>query len=223
MDEAACRARYRAAVADVRSLADGLDLEERAHALAAALAPWQLLDPRREQSLGDIAWAVDDLDAFLGARPGDVERVAAGRDAGRPARATPRRPRRPRSSRSPSRRGLPAVAEPPRPLGRAAVSSSASGRHGRPPSHATTTVRVPGAGVVAQRASVRAGSRTVSLCSTRATARGAGTISLRCRLGRAAQRRALRAGGAPRSRHDPVLARAGAPRSVTRTVVLRRP
>ena len=72
---------YRAALAVVRTRAGALDLEARADTLAAALAPWQLLDPRREQSLGDIAGAVSDVSAFLGARAGATSRSGCASEA----------------------------------------------------------------------------------------------------------------------------------------------
>ena len=189
--EPACRERYRAALALVRTRVEGLDLEGRATAVAAALEPWQALDPRRDQSLLDIANAVADTKAFLAERPLDVERWLASE-----LPVTPPVPPAP---------GAPPPDAPSPPAGTAAGTTSASRapslrvgatRVGR--TSLTTTVRVPRAGRVTQRASVGTGARTASLCTARVSAPAAGSVVVRCRLGRTAQR--LRAAGTLRAR-----------------------
>jgi len=215
--EPSCRARYRAALDVVRSRAAGLDLDKRARDLAAALAPWQEIDPRREQSLGEISGSLAELHAFIAARPGDLEEWLASEARVPPPDAPPAQPAAVPVPPAPvvpvppvaAAGALPARALPPLRLGPTRVTRTTL----------TTPVRVPGAGLLTQSVRTRIGRRTVTLCTTRATAGAAGPLSLRCRLGRTALRlRAtstltvtVRTGFAPR---------AGAPQSIARRLVL---
>jgi hypothetical protein len=67
----ACEAMYRTALDSVRAIIAGLDLEERVESTASVLAPWQLIDPRREYSLAKIEAAVAGVSQFLQVRPLD--------------------------------------------------------------------------------------------------------------------------------------------------------
>ncbi|HEX8205752.1 MAG TPA: CotH kinase family protein [Solirubrobacteraceae bacterium] len=67
-----CRAMYLEAVEEVRSTLGALDLAGLATDTAALLRPWQEADPRREHSLGEIEAGIEELQAFLAARPGDA-------------------------------------------------------------------------------------------------------------------------------------------------------
>ncbi len=216
--EPACRERYRAALALVHSRVGALDLEERADELAAALAPWQALPQRWPLTAGDVAAAVADAQAFLAGRTVDADRWLASE--------TPVEPPAPPAAPPAETGGEPAAAA----VASASVSTQARMARAAPlrvgatrgtRATLTTSLRVPGAGLVTQRATVRIGSRTVSLCTVRVTARAAGPLSVRCRLGRAAQR--LRAAGALRANLTTRFApAAGAPQTLTRKLVLAR-
>jgi hypothetical protein len=92
LGDASCLALYREAVSDVRHLIEGLDLDSLATATAAALAPWQAADPRREYSLEQIERAVADTREYLRVRPADVDawlNPASPTDGGLPPEIVP--------------------------------------------------------------------------------------------------------------------------------------
>jgi CotH kinase protein len=70
--DSTCEAMYRVALDDVRATVAALDLEELATSTAEMLRPWQIADPRREQSLARIDEVVVETLAFLRARPLDT-------------------------------------------------------------------------------------------------------------------------------------------------------
>ncbi len=67
-----CWAMYSQATLSLPGLAESLDLDQEVTEIAAMLAPWQQLDPRREHSLEQIEAAVAGVHAFLKTRPEDV-------------------------------------------------------------------------------------------------------------------------------------------------------
>ena len=69
--EPACKQLYLAAVADVRRRMPGLRLESRVDAIAAALRPWQALDPRLEHPPALTEETVARARAFLASRSSD--------------------------------------------------------------------------------------------------------------------------------------------------------
>jgi hypothetical protein len=71
LDDPACEATYRAALADVRATIDALHLDELATSTAAMLRPWQIADPRREHSLEHIQAAAAATAEFVRTRPLD--------------------------------------------------------------------------------------------------------------------------------------------------------
>jgi hypothetical protein len=73
-----CAALYRSGVASARDVIAGLDLDGLATTLAAELAPWQAIDPRREYTLEQIADGVSATRAFIADRPGDADAWLAG-------------------------------------------------------------------------------------------------------------------------------------------------
>lgn len=63
-DVAACRAAYVAAVAALADAWDATAISQRAESYAAAIRPWQALDPRKEYGQGDIDAAVASARTF---------------------------------------------------------------------------------------------------------------------------------------------------------------
>lgn len=72
LSEPLCAAAFRARVFALPDLVSGLALDARAESIAALLAPWQALDPRREQTLAEIAAGVASTRRFIAERPGDL-------------------------------------------------------------------------------------------------------------------------------------------------------
>jgi hypothetical protein len=70
--DAPCAALYRHAVDAVATTMGALGLDALAVTTATTLAPWQVLDPRREVSLAGIAAGVAAVREFLRVRPGDA-------------------------------------------------------------------------------------------------------------------------------------------------------
>ena len=159
-----CAALYRASLREAAETMAGLDLDSLADETAEMLRPWQAQDPRREYSLEAIDAAVTAIRRFLALRGGDVAAYlrppAAARAPSQPG--PPRSPVRPPALRV----GLPRMA------GRTIV----------------TSVRLPSAGRVGQRAVARLGKRRRGVCRARATRGRAGAVTLRCRLSARARR-----------------------------------
>ena len=59
-------------LATLPSTVASLGLEAKVQQLAAMLQPWQQADPRKEQTMEQIAMAVEDTLEFLQVRPGDL-------------------------------------------------------------------------------------------------------------------------------------------------------
>ena len=68
----ACYGQFRQVLATLPGAVTALGLEAQTAQLAAMLAPWQAIDPRREYSLAKIAEEVEDTREFLELRPGDL-------------------------------------------------------------------------------------------------------------------------------------------------------
>jgi hypothetical protein len=72
LGDATCAAMYRDAVRHVAEVIAGLDLDSRAASIAAGLASWQQMDPRREYSVSAIEQGVRDTRGFFAVRPRDA-------------------------------------------------------------------------------------------------------------------------------------------------------
>jgi hypothetical protein len=72
LSEPLCATAFRARVFALPDLVSGLALDARAESVASSLAPWQALDPRREQTLAEIAAGVEATRRFIAERPGDL-------------------------------------------------------------------------------------------------------------------------------------------------------
>jgi hypothetical protein len=85
-----CMAAYRVALAHLRDSLPAADLDGLATSTAAMLAPWQRMDPRREQTLDEIAAEVEAVRAFVAVRPADLESFLDGTaPPGQPQTLTP--------------------------------------------------------------------------------------------------------------------------------------
>jgi hypothetical protein len=172
-----CMQLYLEGLTDVRCVAPGLDLSERAGQLAAMLAPYQAKeDPdRREATAKEISAAVKDAEFLAALRPGELEGylTAEGVLGSGPdpcALPEPEKPAEP-------------VVAPVTPMGppapERAVRFGATKLKG---SSVSTQLDVPGAGTVNQIVSARIDGRHVRACSSRATPPGAGEVKVGCRL-----------------------------------------
>ena len=72
LGDESCAALYREAVGRVRDSIAGLDLPRRIDEIAAAIRPWQLADPRREQTMLQTKVAIARVRQFVAHRPEDV-------------------------------------------------------------------------------------------------------------------------------------------------------
>lgn len=67
-----CWQMYRQATLPLPGLVESIGLDQKATEIAALLAPWQQIDPRREHSLEQIDAAVADVQAYLRGRPAEL-------------------------------------------------------------------------------------------------------------------------------------------------------
>ncbi|HMS61317.1 MAG TPA: CotH kinase family protein [Solirubrobacteraceae bacterium] len=174
-----CRARFREALIALPARVGALDLDARASSLAAALAPWQQLDPRREDSLDEITAGVAAVRAFIAARPADLAAWLAAPGPPQPA-PVPAPDVAPGGTAAAGGSPGPAAGSPAAPRGPLSVRWLQVGR-----ARLVTRVRVAGPGVVTQVVSVDGG---VTACRERTVVRGAGTLTLRCPFTTAARR-----------------------------------
>lgn len=72
LGDESCAALYRDAVRRVRASVAGLDLPRRIDEIVAAIRPWQLADPRREQTMPQADVAIARVRQFVERRPEDV-------------------------------------------------------------------------------------------------------------------------------------------------------
>jgi hypothetical protein len=70
--DSACYDLFRADLATLPDTVTSLGLEGQAQTIAAMLEPWQQADPRREQTMEEIAEGVSDVREFLRLRPADL-------------------------------------------------------------------------------------------------------------------------------------------------------
>jgi hypothetical protein len=245
--DASCLSMYRDAVEEVRSSIARLDLDSLAINTATLLAPWHLMDPRRDSSVDDFWAGVSAARAFLGVRPDDVAAWLSSPPPGDPPPPDPPPPGDPPPPDPPpsdppppgdspppvdppmSYSPLPGLAVPPVqqssvPPPLPTVTHARSLTVGLPSVAAgviTTYLSLPGPGRISQRATTRAGGRVFTVCRAGSTRKRAGALTMRCRLSSAAR-------GLLRSRSLKLLVRTGfapvqgTPRAVTRGVTARR-
>jgi len=72
LGDASCAALYREAVRRARDTIGGLGLPHRIEEIAAAIRPWQVADPRREQTMKQVDLAVAGVGEFVERRAEDV-------------------------------------------------------------------------------------------------------------------------------------------------------
>ena len=159
-----CLALYRTALAEVRQTSAGLGLDALAQSLAAALGPWQAIDPRREDSPAEIAAGVEATREFIAERPGEL---SAWLGDG-PAPVVPESPEDPRANPS-----APAALTPqPVQVGRPTLVRGVL----------VSRLSVPEAGQLIQRARIKTAKGDASVCSAGLEASGGGQLTVRCRL-----------------------------------------
>jgi len=203
--DASCSAAYETGLSDASAAVATLDLDSRAAAIAELLLPWQEMDPRQEQTVAQIAEAVEATRAFIAARPADLAAwLAEPKDGpGQPATAL-----EPFSSQvfgsSPST---------PASMMRVGRSTIAGG-------FLTTRLSLSAPGRISKRATIGAGG-AVMACASRLEVKGAGTTTLRCQLSAAARRR-LQARWLRLRIEIKFFPQGASPESITRTVVARR-
>ncbi len=72
LEDESCAAMYRKAVRGVIAAIDSLDLGAQATSLAALLAPWEEIDPRREVTPEEIEAGVEKVEDFIASRPAEA-------------------------------------------------------------------------------------------------------------------------------------------------------
>jgi hypothetical protein len=189
--DAACLARYHAAVADVRELLGAYDLAGLASDTNEMLAPWRDLDPRKESTPSSVSAGLASLHYFLDVRPADTEGLPAEPTAPAPAAAQS-------ASETPSTHD--ALPPPPAADQIAGGGDAASEEPVRLAIRAVTLRRgrlvaravVPGPGALSLRATARIAGTSRRVCRATTKARAAGELRLSCRLARVARRRVSR-------------------------------
>lgn len=178
-----CKQQYLEGLTDVHCTAPGLELDTHAAQLAAMLAPYQAKeDPsRREATAGEIAEAVDDVEALTAARPGELEdylTVEAMLGSGPDPCAKPEEPEEPEEPEKPTEQP---VAMPPGPVQRVATAAQFRRSQVRG-AFVFTPVDVTGPAKLTQRVSAQVAGRTRSICSDRSERDSPGRVVVRCRL-----------------------------------------
>jgi hypothetical protein len=72
LGDESCAALYREAVSHARDSIAGLGLPHRIDEIVAAIGPWQVADPRREQTMKEVDLAIARVREFVERRPEDV-------------------------------------------------------------------------------------------------------------------------------------------------------
>jgi hypothetical protein len=72
LEDSACAGEYWARLSGARTAIAGLPLDGLATELSELLEPWQELDPRKEEDMGDIAAAVEGVRGFIAERPAEA-------------------------------------------------------------------------------------------------------------------------------------------------------
>ncbi len=204
--DASCGAAYEAVLSEVSALIVTLDLDSRAAAIAELLLPWQLIDPRQEYTLAEIAGAVAATRAFIAARPTDLaawQAMPKG-EPGQPATG-------PDPSYSPLFPSSPLAAAGTMRVGRSTVAGG----------FLATRLSLPAPGKISQRATIGTGGVAVVACASRSEVKGAGATTLRCQLSADARRR-LQARWLRLKVEIQFSPQGSSPESIARTVVARR-
>jgi hypothetical protein len=172
--DSSCRQLFLEGLTDLHCVAADLDLDGQAAQLAAMLAPYQEReDPlKRESSEAEIAEEVENFEKLARSRPEELAAYLAEQGvlgAGADPCAPPPDPKKPSE---------PVLDPPPLRFGPSKLRGNV----------VTTSVEVPGAGLVAQLATARVDGRRVSVCTASAKASAAGRMILRCRLSKPARK-----------------------------------
>jgi hypothetical protein len=183
LSDASCMEMYGGAVEEAKERITALDLGSEAESLAAMLAPWQAMDPRKPADAAGSAEAVQATRDFIALRGADAEDWLESR--------LPEEPTDPDPDRDPvvpaTRTGPPAPPAARRaPLAVRRLKASARA--------VTVRLALPAPGRVRLRGTARLGRGMHTVCVTKATRVTPGEVTLRCRL-RAAARRRLRSRG----------------------------
>jgi hypothetical protein len=211
LEDAACAARRRGALADLAALLPGLGLEGELDRIAALLAPWQALEEpgRRPYSAAQIEAGVEATRAFIAARPAKLAAWLAGEPEAEVPAPPPAEP-----VANPGATAPPAGPTLARRLG---VDRSRLGR-----GLLLTGVAVPGAGTLEQRGWIRTANGRIHACSVRRTVAAAHTTRLGCRLAAPVRSRLSRRWLRVHLRTRFIPADGAAPTSTARTVRLAR-
>jgi len=178
--ETGCVTAYWESLQAVSGAVEGAGLDSLAASTASLLKPWQAIDPRKEVSAGEIAFAVGETRKFIAARPGEAGEWLA---AHVPPVTPPTLP-------------LPASDSSVKPMG-----PIATGPIGLPKTLArvrgvvakkgsvATRLRLLAAARVSQRGEVSARGGAIRVCSDRARTTGPSSVTLHCRLPRPVRER----------------------------------
>jgi CotH kinase protein len=174
LTDGSCAATYWESLGAVRTAVAGAGLDSLAVATADRLQPWQAIDPRKEESVGQIAAAVAAARAFLAARPGEADEWLAGHVPPSPPPAAEAKP-----VPVPTPLPAPAPAGPFFRLGHIAKDGGAL----------RFKLRLLAPGLVTQRALLSTRRGSLVACSDRIKETAAGPVTLRCRLSAAVRQR----------------------------------
>jgi CotH kinase protein len=180
--DAGCEALYEAGLEEVAAKIPALELDQVAICTADLLAPWQgQEDPlRAEYGADEIAEGVADARSFMSVRAGELaDYLGAEPPSGVPDGTDPcGKPEEPEESKDP-------VVEQPPQVGPPVVADPLPARFGPTRlkgNFVKTAVRVPGAGTVTQRVTVRIDGKAVRACSAQADPSWPGKVTVGCRL-----------------------------------------
>jgi len=187
----ACNALFVKALEEVQDAVEALDPEALATATAALLKPWQELEvvesTRTEHSLTRIDEEVADVHRYITERPAELSawlQAVAPPPLPPPPPGPPLPPLAEGAKSSPPQAPLPPTPVPAPTLERIAVIKH---RHSF-----TIRLTISGPGWVSGKATMRWADGEQKVCADGAAADSAGTVSLRCDLSPAAQRRLAR-------------------------------
>lgn len=168
IDDDACFAIYRKAVAAVRTAIAGMSLDALAASTAALLEPWQVMEDedstREEHSLEEIADGVAETREFIATRPAEADEWLGEQQQPGVEPTT-----------FPSAPALPGRVDPVGPslrIGRIWVAGGVL----------RTQAQLRTGGVVTQQAKISTGKGAVVICRDRAQAEAARSLTLQCRL-----------------------------------------
>ncbi|HEV7483045.1 MAG TPA: CotH kinase family protein [Solirubrobacterales bacterium] len=175
--DAGCATAYWESLQAVRGATGGLGLDSLAANTASLLKPWQAIDPRKEVSAGEIAFAVGETRKFIAARPAEAgEWLAAHVPPATPATSPLPVPDSSTKPTRPINIGLPEALV----RFRGVVARKGS---------IATRLRLLAAATVSQQGEISARGGAIRVCSDRARSTGPDSVTLRCRLPRAVRER----------------------------------